>query len=385
MRVIITKQTLDGLDLPNNSETPLNLYGIIREHEGLIYIYSIGKNPINLPLIGQLRYDEYLEQDSSRLIAVVQKDLTFYYRQEKKWQKLEYYAVDLNDSLSRTPFPENLMAVLKSSLVVIFGLGSGGSRLSMGLARAGIENFKLIDPDIFSIENISRHECDLTDLGRFKVDAIKEKLLRINPFAKVETFNYDVLNKHKTLKKMFIDASLVIGATDKESAQLRINRECWKYGIPTLYGGCYDEARGGEVLFVIPGKTRVCLECVLGAFKRPKKLGKIDYSTAKGPEDYKGEPGLNAAINFITDVAQQYAIALLLRNEDCEMAKLIDPRRNLLFIGGALGAGYYVFKTPFHFIALPFKRPWEKCSTCQNTHTKETANEIIKKHKIKVI
>lgn len=257
--------------------------------------------------------------------------------------------------------------------------------MAIGLARSGVEKFRLIDPDRLSVENISRHECDLTDLGRFKVDAIKDRILRINPFANVETYNYDVLDKIHILKKIFDGASLVIGATDRQSAQLMINKECWNYGVPALFGGCYDEARGGEILFVIPGKTKVCLECLYGAFKRPKKLGKIDYSTAKGPEDYTGEPGLNAAINLVTDVAQQYAIALLLRNEDCAMAKLIDPKRNLLLIGGALGAGYYVFKTPFHFIAPPFKGPWEKCSTCQNTHIRETANEIIKKHKIKVI
>ena len=321
-----------------------------------------------------------LEQNS-----LVQKDLTFYYKQSKKWQQIEHCLVDLHDSLKRTPFPKNLMMVLKKALVVIFGVGSGGSRLAVGLARSGVEKFRLIDPDRFSIENISRHECELSDLGRFKVDAVKEKILRINPFAKVETYSYDVFSSIQTLKKVFIDSSLVIGATDRQSAQLRINRECWQRGVPVLFGGCYDEARGGEVFFVIPGETKICLECLLGAFKQPAKLGKIDYSNAQGPEDYQGEPGLNAAINLITDIAQQYVIALLLRNEDCAMAKLIDPKRNLLLIGGALGADYYVFKKPFHFIIPIFKGPWRKCSTCQNTCTKETANEIIKKHKIKVI
>jgi molybdopterin/thiamine biosynthesis adenylyltransferase len=376
---------LDGLDSLETSETPLNLYGIIREHEGLIYVSSIGKNTINLALIGQLRYDKHFLLNDLKLIGILHKSLIFYYKQGEKWQQIEHCVVDLHDSLRRMPIPENLTTVLKRSIVIIFGVGSGGSKLATGLARSGVENFKLVDPDTFSIENISRHECDLTDLGRFKVDAIKERILRINPFAKVETFNFDILDRYMTLKEILVDASLVIGATDRQSAHLKINRECWKYGIPSLFGGCYDQARGGEVLFVIPGKTRVCLECILGAFKQPKKLGKIDYSTARNSEDYKGEPGLNSAINFITDVAQQYAIALLLRNQDCAMSKLIDPERNLLLIGGALGAGYYVFKKPFHFITPTFKGPWEKCTTCQNTPTKETANDIIKKHRIKVL
>jgi hypothetical protein len=75
---------------------------------------------------------------------------------------------------------------------------------------------------------------------------------------------------------------------------------------------------------------------------------------------------------LVTDVAQQYAIALLLRNEDCEIVKMIDPKQNLLFIGGALGEGYeYLkksrsFKKPFHFIKPNLKGPWKNCGTCQN-------------------
>jgi hypothetical protein len=103
----------------------------------------------------------------------------------------------------------------------------------------------------------------------------------------------------------------------------------------------------------------------MGRDDKPETTGKLDYSTAQSPQDYKGEPGLYAAINFITDVAAQYAIALLLRKETCEIARLIDPEHNLLLIGGALGADYYFFKKPFHFIIPVIEKPWKDCSTCQ--------------------
>ena len=365
MKVIIPKQILKGQLLTKKSKKPFNLYGVIRENEGLIHIFSISQNDTNLPLIGQISNDKNEIPDNLKLKGIIKKNLVFYYEDDGKRQKIKHLIIDLNDSLKRMPFPQKLMKIFKNASVVIFGLGTGGSRLAVGLARSGVSNFKLIDPDLLSIENISRHECDLLDLNRFKVHAVKDKILRVNPFANVRTFNFDVFKKPSILDDIFRNSNLVIGATDKTSVQLMINYESYQRGITALFGGCYEEAKGGEIMFIIPGKTIACLECWEGGRTCPKKLGKIDYSNATGPEDYKGEPGLNAAINLITDVAEQYAIALLLRNEDCEMAKLIDPKRNLLLIGGALGKGYYLFEKPFHFILPILKGPWAKCGTCQ--------------------
>jgi hypothetical protein len=97
---------------------------------------------------------------------------------------------------------------------------------------------------------------------------------------------------------------------------------------------------------------------------------KYDYSNAQSSEEYEGEPGLNAAMNLITDVIKQYAIALLLRKEDCEIAEMIDPEQNLLLIGRVLGKGFYFFKKSFHFIQPKLKGPWKNCGTCQNIQTK---------------
>lgn len=322
-----------------------------------------------------------------KLIGILQQEgLVFYYKKQNQWQRVRHFIVDLNDSFKRTPFPRNLRAELRKSRVVIFGVGSGGSRLALGLARSGIEKIKLVDPDEFSIENLSRHECDLLDIGRFKVYAVKEKIFRINPSANVATYPFDIFKKRETIKEsVFSNVDLIIGATDKTSVQLKINYECFNRKIPALFAGCYDEARGGEVLYVLPGETSVCLECLRGGVRQPEKKGNIDYSTAQGPEDYKGEPGLNAAINLITDVAQQYAVALLLRKEKCEIAKLIDPKKPLVLIGGALGEGYYLFKKPFHFMTPVLKGPWKDCGVCHNTDIGRTVKETIKKQSFEAV
>src|SRR5699024_6624822 len=78
---------------------------------------------------------------------------------------------------------------LKSSKIAIFGLGGVGSYVVEGLARAGIGNFILIDNDIISESNINRQIIATTKtIGKAKVEVAKERILEINPLAKVETF-----------------------------------------------------------------------------------------------------------------------------------------------------------------------------------------------------
>jgi molybdopterin/thiamine biosynthesis adenylyltransferase len=372
MKVIVIKQTLEYLGSFPNWNEPLKLYGMVREAEDLAYVISIARKHEYLPIVGQLSAQFPSSVEYKLLGLVKDKDIVFYYRKENSWVESQKLIVDIHDIYKRTPFPQNLLDVINNSRVVMFGLGSMGSRIAIGLARSGVRHLRLVDPDCVSIENLSRHESDMFDLFRHKVDAVKDKILRVNPLAEVDTYPFDIFSRsEETKEKVFNNANLVIATTDKMSIQQLINYACWQRKIPALFAGCYDEARGGEVLFVLPGETRVCLECLRGGVGEPERRAEIDYSRAKSSEDYEGEPGLSSAINLISNVAEQYAIALLLRNEKCEMAKLIGPKNNLLFIGGALGKGFFYLKDlscfikPFEFITPTLKGPWRKCSTCQ--------------------
>lgn len=290
---------------------------------------------------------------------------------------MELKVVDVEDSFSRTPFPEEFLNKLAKSSVLIFGLGSGGGRLSTCLARDNVGAFKLVDPKRFSIENLRRHESDLSDLGRYKVHAVKERIHRISPSSAVTCFPFDPF-ENGGLNELFQDVDLVIGATDRTEVQLQINKEAWKRGVPAVFGGCYEEARGGEVLFTLPEEKTPCLECLRGSIQQPEKLGSIDYSTAQGPEDYEGEPGLYAAISLITDIEEQVAMALLLREEKSKLSKLLQRNANLLLIGGALAQGFYLFKRPFHVTFARFKRDPE-CSTCHPRNLAKDDKKWVKK------
>ena len=76
---------------------------------------------------------------------------------------------------------------LNNSKVCVFGLGGVGSYVVEALARAGIENFILVDKDIVEKSNINRQLIALDNtIGKDKVEVSKERILLINKNAKVE-------------------------------------------------------------------------------------------------------------------------------------------------------------------------------------------------------
>ncbi|MCR5416764.1 MAG: thiamine biosynthesis protein ThiF [Pseudobutyrivibrio sp.] len=72
--------------------------------------------------------------------------------------------------------------------VAICGLGGLGSNVAIALARAGIGKLILIDFDEVDITNIHRQQYKVSQIGMPKTQALKENLLEINPFIKIEAF-----------------------------------------------------------------------------------------------------------------------------------------------------------------------------------------------------
>lgn len=286
----------------------------------------------------------------------------------KKRVELPVEIVYTSNCYERTPFNRAEMDILWNKKVIVFGCGTGGSKIALELARAGVGNSTLCDPQRLEFANISRHEGDLLDVDKPKTQIVAERIHRINPAVNVETYFEDIFKGSlDRIKSIISRHNLVIAATDNTAIQLVINEITYKLGIPSVFGGCYEEARGGEVFFTIPGENMPCLACLRGGLKQPKKNRIIDYSTASAPEDYKGQPGLHAAVDFITCVEVQICLGILLRKSKTSiLAKTINPKSNFLLIGGVLGEGFYRFRKPFDIFYQPLSGPRRTCPVCQN-------------------
>ena len=70
--------------------------------------------------------------------------------------------------------------------VILFGVGGVGSWCAESLVRSGIKHLTIVDSDRVAITNINRQLMATTNtVGQVKVEALKERLLSINPSAEI--------------------------------------------------------------------------------------------------------------------------------------------------------------------------------------------------------
>jgi tRNA A37 threonylcarbamoyladenosine dehydratase len=79
------------------------------------------------------------------------------------------------------------MEKLKASRVAVFGVGGVGTYCVEGLARAGVGRLVLVDDDLICLTNINRQlHATRKTVGMPKVEAMRARVLEINPKAEVE-------------------------------------------------------------------------------------------------------------------------------------------------------------------------------------------------------
>lgn len=81
---------------------------------------------------------------------------------------------------------DNVMSRLREIKVIVFGVGGVGSWCCESLVRTGIRNLTIVDSDCVCLSNINRQLMATTlTVGFKKVEALKSRLLEINPSANI--------------------------------------------------------------------------------------------------------------------------------------------------------------------------------------------------------
>lgn len=165
------------------------------------------------------------------------------------------------------------LPLMAQSRIIAVGAGGAAEWLEQ-LARAGVGQFVLIDPDTVSETNLATQQVYRRDIGRPKVDCIAERIRDINPTAKTIAIqkSLDDLDDAELarLANAPIDGrsatkTILCGLTDNFFAQARVNRLALHLGIPSLCGQVYREGRGCEITFTYPGVTPACNRCILSS------------------------------------------------------------------------------------------------------------------------
>ena len=195
---------------------------------------------------------------------------------------------------------------LANSKVIVYGIGGVGSFAVEGLVRAGIENIILVDNDVIAPSNLNRQiHATISNIGKLKVDCMKERILSINPKVNVETYiPQNIENGEETLIDDTID--YVVDAVDTITTKLKLIQRAKEKQIPIIScmgtGNKLDPTRF-EIADIY--KTSVCpLAKVMR--KELKKRGiqdlKVLYSKEE-PIKHDMESRTPASISFVPSVA----------------------------------------------------------------------------------
>ena len=195
---------------------------------------------------------------------------------------------------------------LANSKVIVYGIGGVGSFVVEGLVRAGVENIILVDNDVISPSNLNRQiHATITNIGKLKVDCMKDRILSINPNVNVEIYiPQDIEEGEETLIDNTID--YVVDAVDTITTKLKLNQKAKEKQIPIIScmgtGNKLDPTKF-EIVDIY--KTSVCpLAKVMR--KELKKRGiqdlKVLYSKEE-PIKHDVESRTPASISFVPSVA----------------------------------------------------------------------------------
>jgi hesA/moeB/thiF family protein len=98
--------------------------------------------------------------------------------------------------------------------VILFGVGGVGSWCAESLVRSGVKHLTIVDSDRVNISNVNRQLMATTQtVGQVKVEVLKERLLSINPEAKITAIQ-DIYNAENSESFRLNEYDVIIDAID---------------------------------------------------------------------------------------------------------------------------------------------------------------------------
>jgi hypothetical protein len=187
-------------------------------------------------------------------IAVVGDDIRFFDAE---------VAEETDETQLRTvqAFGEGTASLLKSLSIAIVGCSGTGSWMIEQLARLGVGELLLVDPDVLEYKNLNRivgsRMVDAKN-SRFKVDALLESVNAMGTGVKVTAIGESTYSQ--TVARNVAGCDLVVGCMDSIEGRDRLNRIATFYIIPYFDLGVRLDSDGlggvsnicGNVNFLLP-------------------------------------------------------------------------------------------------------------------------------------
>ena len=166
----------------------------------------------------------------------------------------------------------------------VIGTGSVGCIVAEALARMGISNLILVDPDRIESHNLDRLlYAGKSDIGKFKTEFVAQCLENsaTSDSFKVETYPYSI--QQETAYRAALDCDILFSAVDKPLPKDLLNRIAYSHCIPVISGGIRIENKKSSLLsnalwsITVVGPGKQCLRCN-GQYSSSDVITEIDGS-----------------------------------------------------------------------------------------------------------
>lgn len=175
------------------------------------------------------------------------------------------------------------MEKLKNAHVAVFGVGGVGGYVVEALARSGVGEFDLIDNDTVALSNINRQIIAThSSVGKYKVDVMMERILDINPEAKVTVHKCFFLPENSA-DFDFSKYTYVVDAIDTVTAKIELIIKAKEAGVPIISSmGTGNKLDPSKLEVTDIYKTEMCpLARVMRTELKKRKIPKLKVVYSK--------------------------------------------------------------------------------------------------------
>ncbi len=151
------------------------------------------------------------------------------------------------------------MERLKGARVAVFGIGGVGGYVCEALARSGVGALDLVDDDKVCLTNLNRQIiATRKTVGKYKTEVMKERILDINPKAKVEIHDCFFLPENAD-EFVFEEYDYIVDAVDTVTAKISLVMKAKECNVPIISCmGAGNKLDASQFKVADIYKTKVC-------------------------------------------------------------------------------------------------------------------------------
>lgn len=156
-------------------------------------------------------------------------------------------------SRNRIYVSESEQNLIKNVRILLGGAGIGSIIAECAL-RFGFENITIVDGDRVEESNLNRQNYACEDIGKYKAESLANRLLQINPQAKIQY--HSVFINHDNVRQLIVGHDIAVNALDfKSDIPFVFDEICRENNIPVLHP--YNFGWAGFLTVVKPERAQL--------------------------------------------------------------------------------------------------------------------------------